>query len=369
MTAIFPILFYAFVAIVIIHILYHILILGNVAYEKKRNPISSALPVSIIVYIENNETELPSFLTALKKQVYSNFQIVLINNASYDASLEIIESFALHHPNTKIVNVENNEAFWGNKRYALTLGIKVAKFDYLLFTEPTALPDSALWIANMMREFTAQKTIVLGHTHLEVVKKSFWNKLMRFQNIFNTTYNFAWAKISKPLFGNNKNLAYKKEEFFKANGYIHQMQKSHGEDFYFINAIATNNNVAISTNNTSFTTEKTIPTFKNWTQSLQEYSILFSNLKFIDKLKVYAYTYTRSLYFILLTILLSCLYQWEIVLILFVLRSLVLGIYTYKIFKRFEEKDLIYWFCILEFMHTFMVSYISIKNIISRKKH
>lgn len=367
MAAIFSILFYTFVAIVILHILYHILILGKVVYEKKQKPTSNSLPVSVIVYIENNEAELPSFLTALKKQAYSNFQIVLINNASYDSSLEIIESFALNNPNTKVVNVENNEAFWGNKRYALTLGIKVAKFDYLLFAEPTALPDSALWIENMMREFSSKKNIVLGHTHLEVVRKSFWNKLMRFQNIFSTSYNFAWAKINKPLFGNNKNLAYKKEEFFKANGYIHQMQKSHGEDFYFINEISTRTNVAISTNNTSFTTEKTTPSYKKWKNSLKEHIVLFSNLKLIDKLKVYLYTYTRSIYFILLTILLSFLYQWEIVLILFVVRSLIVGIYTYKIFKRFDEKDLIYWFCILEFMHSFMVSFISIKNKISRK--
>ena len=35
----------------------------------------------------------------------------------------------------KIVNVKNNEAFWGNKKYALTLGIKAATNEHLLFTD------------------------------------------------------------------------------------------------------------------------------------------------------------------------------------------------------------------------------------------
>ena len=51
---------------------------------------------------------------------------ILINDASKDNTLEIMERFAAQDGRVHTVNVENNEAFWGNKKYALTLGIKRA---------------------------------------------------------------------------------------------------------------------------------------------------------------------------------------------------------------------------------------------------
>ena len=68
---------------------------------------------------------LEQFIPSILNQNYSNFEVILINDASSDDTLEVMESF-LFDPRVKLVNVENNEAFWGKKKYALTLGIKKA---------------------------------------------------------------------------------------------------------------------------------------------------------------------------------------------------------------------------------------------------
>lgn len=369
MIPIISILFYLFIAIVALQILYHIFVFGSLSVKQKEDPKVKRLPVSLIVYIENNEEELKRFLAALHNQSYPNFEIVLVNNASYDDSLEIAKQFAQSQENVKIVNVENNESFWGNKRYALTLGIKVAKYDYLLFCEPTAIPDSALWITNMTSQFTLSKSIILGHQRLEVVPKSLWNKLIRFQNATWAAYNFSWANIAKPLFGNNKNLAYKKEEFYKVNGFIDQMTQNRGEDYYFINTIATSKNTAVSLSKTSFTASSINPSFKAWTQEVKSQSTLFSALGLGTKLKVYCYTFTKIPYFILTAVLLTTLYNWEIVLGLFVLRSIVVALYSHKFLKHFQEKDLSFWFPILEFIHTFTTAFIYFRSLVTRKQY
>lgn len=368
MTALLPIVFYLFVAIVCIHILYHIVVFSAIDYTHKKET-SSRPPVSLIVYIENNQEDLNRFLPALQNQSYGIFEIILVNNASYDDSLEICKRFAEHHSPCRIVNVENNESFWGNKRYALTLGIKVAKYDHLLFCEPTAIPDSALWIQDMSARFTTSKALVLGHQRIIPIKKSFWNKLMRFQNAYNAAVNFAWCSIGKPLYGNNKNLAYKKEEFYKVNGFIDHMNLDRGEDFYFINTIANRKNSTASLPKTSFTATYTKPSFSNWTQNLQTHIRLFSKLGFWSKWKVRLYTYTKIPYFILLVFLAASLYQWEFLLGLFLLRSLVVISFSHKYLKHFQEKDLTLWFPILEFIHTFTVGFIAFKKAILRNKH
>jgi hypothetical protein len=52
--------------------------------------------------------------------------VVLIDDASSDSTLDIFEDLK-NYTQYPFGKVRNNEAFWGNKKYALTLGIKAAK--------------------------------------------------------------------------------------------------------------------------------------------------------------------------------------------------------------------------------------------------
>lgn len=88
------------------------------------------MPVSVIICAKNEAKNLKTFLPLIITQNYSNFEIVLINDASHDETLQVMEGFSLQHSNIKIVSVKNTEAFWGNKKYALTLGIKASTNDY-----------------------------------------------------------------------------------------------------------------------------------------------------------------------------------------------------------------------------------------------
>jgi hypothetical protein len=47
----------------------------------------------------------------------------------------------------------------GNKKYALTLGIKAAKNEYLLFTDADCYPTSKEWIAARLSVYDAKKRL------------------------------------------------------------------------------------------------------------------------------------------------------------------------------------------------------------------
>src|SRR5690606_22498272 len=78
------------------------------------------------------------------------------------------------------------------------------------------------------------------------------------------TQYFSWAKLGKPYTGSGKNLAYKREEFFKTNGFINHMQIRMGEDSLFINEAANSENTTICYSRESFTYSKAKTTFKEW---------------------------------------------------------------------------------------------------------
>ena len=88
---------------------------------------------------------------------------MLINDNSHDDTLEIMELFANEHNHVKIVNVAPNKAFLSNKKYALTLGIKAASHEQLLFTDADCIPASKNWIQEMSVLFSESKSIVIGY--------------------------------------------------------------------------------------------------------------------------------------------------------------------------------------------------------------
>jgi len=103
------------------------------SWSKTKEKTSQSFPVSVIVCAKNESENLQNLVPLLLKQNYSNFELVLINDRSTDDTLDIIKNFAQEDTRIKIVDVKENEQFWGSKKYALTLGIKAATHEYLLF--------------------------------------------------------------------------------------------------------------------------------------------------------------------------------------------------------------------------------------------
>jgi glycosyltransferase involved in cell wall biosynthesis len=140
------------------------------------------LPISVIVCAKNEEENIKKYFQTLVTQNYPDYEIVLIDDASSDETLELFETYEKQYANVKLVKVQNVEAFWGNKKFALTLGIKAAKNEYLVFTDADCYPASNDWLLQISSQFTKEKTIVLGYGAYEKVKNSFLKKVLLFRN-------------------------------------------------------------------------------------------------------------------------------------------------------------------------------------------
>lgn len=365
------ILFYLLIGIVSFHFLYFVVLYSNIAFKNisKLKQNNSTIPVSVIVYVKDNEEELASFLTILIEQNYTAFEIVLVNNASEDNSLSILEAYATAYPFIRLVNVENNEAFWGNKKYALTLGIKVARFDYLLFLEPDAIPTSKMWLANMFGQFTFKKNIVIGHTTIQKIKGKLSNKYTRYLFFLESLNNFSWTEFYKPIHGNNYNQGYAKELFFKTNGFIKQMKIERGEEQEFIRQISTSSNTATIYTADSITILDKQYGWKANFKKQNETNLLVKRLSLFSQLKLRMYNFSTLFFYLICAILLVNLYNWEIVVALFLIRYLITFIYYNKLFDKFNEKDLLFVYPIIEFIQIISNNYISFKQFIAFRKN
>lgn len=363
------IIFYTFIAIVAIQLFYYGFVFGKFAFSKAQKSTPKRIPISVIVCAKNEEENVTKFIPLLAEQNYPDFEIILIDDASSDGTLDIFEAFEKQYSNIRLVKVANNEAFWGNKKFALTLGIKAAKKDYLLFTDADCYPTSKDWITLMSSQFTMHRTIVLGYGAYEKIAGSFLNKIIRFETMLTAVQYFSWAKMGHPYMGVGRNLAYKKDEFFNVNGFIDHMKIRSGDDDLFINQAANGKNTAVCYTPESFTYSKPKTSFKDWFTQKRRHVATATFYKSFDRTQLALFFLSQILFILLPIILLAFQYQWIIVLSLIGFRYLFTWITLGYSAGKLKEKDVMYWFPIIEIILIFTQLNIFMTNLFSKPVH
>jgi len=359
---------YCFFVVAAIQLVYYGFVFGKFAFSKIQPATPKKIPVSVIVCAKNEAENVARFVPLLAAQDYPDFELVLIDDASNDETLELFEGFEKQYPNVKLVKVENNEAFWGNKKFALTLGIKAAKYEYLLFTDADCRPDSPNWIREMSSRFTTEKTIVLGYGAYEKLP-GFLNKLIRFETMLTAVQYFSWAKIGKPYMGVGRNLAYKREAWLGVRGFMDHMKVRSGDDDLFVNQAATGKNTAVCYSPDSFTHSEPKKTFKEWFTQKRRHVSTAGHYKSGDKFQLGVFYVSQLMFVLLSAVLLSFQFQWIIVAAVVGFRYLVAWLAMGFSAGKLREKDTVYFFPVVELALIFVQLNVFFSNVFSKPVH
>lgn len=363
-------LFITFIVIIGIQCIYYLIIFGAFAFSKINKPKNNFNPpISILICAKNESKNLAENIPSILNQNYPNFEIVLINDASTDNSLEVMKQLKKDYPNKiNLVNVLPNEQFWGSKKYALTLGIKVAKNDYLLLTDADCKPISKNWITLMVSNFSNNKQLILGYGAYKK-NKSLLNKLIRFETLLTTIQYFSYQKIGLPYMGVGRNLAYTKDLFFNANGFTNHIKVKSGDDDLFVNQVATKQNSTYCIDPESFTESNPKTNFKDWIHQKSRHISTANYYKPLHKFLLGLFYSSQILFWLFAVILIILKFNWEITLGFVFLRLLVQYIIIGFSAKKLNETDLILLF---PFMEIFLITtqmFIFIKNLIAKPTH
>ncbi|MFT4575848.1 MAG: glycosyltransferase involved in cell wall biosynthesis [Polaribacter sp.] len=361
------VLFYILVAAACIQIIYFLCFSKILSKKKKTANTTIELPISVIICAKNEAHNLTVFLPSILHQEYSNFEIVLINDASTDTTLDVMEQFRSNNSIIKIVTIENTNAFWGNKKQALTLGVKAATHEHLVFTDADCKPASKYWIKEMASQFSTDKTIVLGYGKYKY-QKTFVNLLVRYETLLTALQYFTYAKLGSPYMGVGRNLAYTKSAFFKTNGFSSHIQVKSGDDDLFIQEAATKSNTTFTINPDSYTVSNPPLTLKEWFRQKRRHVSTSSSYKFKHQFFLGLFFISKFTFYTL-TILLYFLFNWKmitpVVVLYFITFFIVFGISVGK----FKEKRLVFFLPFLEiFLILFQFS-IFITNTFSKPTH
>lgn len=235
--------------------------LGNYKLPTQFRPVREG--VSVIVVAKNELRNLEANLESLLNQSYPEFEVIVVNNGSWDKSQQFLEEMEQRYSHLRIVKIIEQEKYPKGKKFGLTLGIKASRYENLLLTDADCHPAGNKWLEQMQHHFTTGKDIVLGYSPYRKAN-NLLNLFIRFETLYTAIQYLSFALAGKAYMGVGRNLAYKKQLFFGIKGFASHNHIISGDDDLFINETATAENVAICITPESFVMSEPKNTFATW---------------------------------------------------------------------------------------------------------
>ena len=308
--------------------------------------------VSVLVCAHNEAYNLSAYLYALLSQDYPTYEVIVVDDGSEDKTREVIESYMVQDKRLRITFVPKEARVRSTKKLALTLAAKAAQYDYLLLTDADCTPESTHWISEMMRgfmpstEYRVQSTenreltthysllntkeIVLGFGAY-FYEKGFVNRLVRYDTLFNGLHYLSAAAHGHPYMGVGRNLAYKKELFFKTGGFKKMMNNRAGDDDLFVNHVANRKNTAVVCSRDSITWSPSKTTMRDWWQQKRRHLSVSHDYRLGTKIRLALEPMSRGLFYLaVIALLLAFAYQPIVGSPLSILAALALGLFLLR---------------------------------------
>lgn len=328
---------------------------------------SKKLPISVIIAARNESNNLQEFLDSVLTQDYPNYEVIVINDCSYDNSSDVLKGFTARYKHLKVVELEEDDKYKHGKKFALTIGIKAAINEHLLFTDADCMPVSKHWIEHMQAGFTEGKEIVLGHSPY-IKGKGFLNAFSRFETFFTALQYLAFAIRKNPYMGVGRNMAYTKSLFFKGKGFAAHMHILSGDDDLFVQQNATKTNTQVCLHPDSFVLS---PAKATWGEYLRQKFRHFSagkEYKKSHKFSLSMISSTALLFYI--TLIIGFVFQlpFEFTFGFLGARIVLLGVFYFNAMRHLGIKDIFPFYLIFDFLYFLIIPIWAVLALFTKQK-
>ncbi|MEM6803709.1 MAG: glycosyltransferase [Bacteroidota bacterium] len=169
--------------------------------------------LSVIVPARNEEKYLQLCFESILKQEYAgDFELILLDDHSEDASRHIAERLAADFPQLRIYT---NPGV--GKKAALAHGVSKARGEFIFQTDADCRL-SPQWLSAMMACFDEKTAFVSGPLALDY-GKHFFQALQALESMGLVVFGAGFLLAGKPNMANGANMAYRKSVFEELKGF------------------------------------------------------------------------------------------------------------------------------------------------------
>lgn len=334
------IVFIIFVVAIIIQLIYYLGIYLRFILYKPATISPTAEPVSVIICAKNEAENLEQYLPVILTQDYPDYEVILVDDCSTDDTDMVMKRYLAKYPRLRTSVIKEDKKFSHGKKLAVTIGIKAAKYDRLLFIDADCQPESNQWLRLMTEQFSDKISIILGYGGYFPIP-GFLNKYIRYDTMMIALQYFSFALSRMPYMGVGRNLAYKRTLFYAGKGFANHYHLASGDDDLFVNEHATKSNTAIVCSLESHTRSAPKQSFDRWSFQKKRHFSTAKLYKPFHKIMLGMEPVSRLLFYASFVIMMFYGPLRMIVLAAFVVRLITQLIVIKKSMSRLNEKNLL----------------------------
>lgn len=326
----------------LIQLVYYIFIYGKVGRVKQVSIDDlnhQWPPVSVVICARNEQDNLTKNIPFIAEQNYPNFEIVVVDDCSEDNTHYILNDLCQQYPHVRQTLIHKDDKFWHGKKLAVTVGIKSAANNIIVFTDADCTPKSKEWLKQMVYAYEPETDIVLGYCGYEQ-DNGFLNKMIRCDAFFIGLNYLGLAMAKLPYMGIGRNLSYKKDLFFKNKGFAKHLKYVSGDDDLFVNEVATSKNTKVCISKDALLTTEPRQSWSSWFLQKTRHGSTYREYSTKSKISLSLEMSSRLLFFasaIAAAILLPIVY---VALGFIFIRLIIISISFKTGINRLEEKGL-----------------------------
>lgn len=262
-------LFYLFAAVQCVYVLYFFMRIFSLRSGRFRS-VGEHRPVSIIICAKNEAANLEKNLPAILAQKYHNdagkalYEVIVVNDASDDDTAAVLKELEQQYDNLWDVVIATGAVrdFQG-KKFALSKGVSVASYDWLLFIDADCVPASDGWLEKMTAPLAHGKKIAAGyggyHYH-----KGLLNAFIRWETMHTFLQYSTYALAGMPYMAVGRNLACTKDIFQKAQQSPVWNALPSGDDDLLVSIAGNAGNTAVVAARPAYTFTNSKTSWKDW---------------------------------------------------------------------------------------------------------
>ncbi len=241
--------------------------------------------VSVLVCAWNELENLRELLPLLDAQAYPEFEVIVLDDRSEDGTDDFIKEHAHEWSHVRTVRIDQEFPHITPKKYALTVGMKHARYSVALMTDADCRPVGTNWLAGMAAQLSPDKEIVLGFSPY-YQQAGLLNWFIRCETFYTAVQYLSLARAGRAYMGVGRNLMYRTALFFSHKGFYTHKHVVGGDDDLFMNQAATDTNTAIALDPETFVYSFPKTTWGTWLKQKKRHLSVGKHYRAANKLRL-----------------------------------------------------------------------------------
>lgn len=215
----------------------------EITTEEGENQENTCPPVSIILAEHDCSNYLKHVLPQYLTQDYpTEYQVIVVVDQSDTESEDYLKQLREKYPNLYYTLLPDSSRYVSRKKAGMTLGIKAAKYEWLLFADVNCAPTSDRWLAAVASHCDDNHNMVLGMTPYASETPAYY----RFEHLRTMLYHLRSAQRGMAFSTNQSLLMIRRSDFFEQSGFLGNLEYARAEFEFLVNKFAKDGKCAIA---------------------------------------------------------------------------------------------------------------------------